>query len=91
MSNKVYLIPSVNETLQSLDIDDQQLQDLRTTIDSLEQSVPQDSRIVFADNTPSGGLRELDRNGWRIVFRYDPRQNVVILADIRAKSYATAA
>jgi mRNA-degrading endonuclease RelE of RelBE toxin-antitoxin system len=89
MTNKIYVTPSVNETLQSLDVSDKELQDLRTVIDSLGQSIPQESRVVFADDTPSGGLRELDRNGWRIVFRYDPQQRAVMVADIRARNYPT--
>jgi mRNA-degrading endonuclease RelE of RelBE toxin-antitoxin system len=91
MTNQIYLTPGANETLQSLElISDQQLEGLRTAIDSLGQSIPQESRIVYADSTPSGGLRELERNGWRIFFRYDPEQNAVMVADIRANELAAA-
>jgi mRNA-degrading endonuclease RelE of RelBE toxin-antitoxin system len=90
MTNQIYLTPSVNETLQSLELSEKQLQDLDTAINSLGESIPQESRIVFADGTPSGGLWELDRNGWRIVFRYDSQQNAVMVADIRAKTYTAA-
>jgi len=91
MTNQIYLTPGANETLQSLElISDQQLEGLRTAIDSLGQSIPRESRIVFADDTPSGGLRELDRSGWRILFRYDPKQNAVMVADIRAKDFIVA-
>jgi hypothetical protein len=89
MSNTVYLIPSVNETLQSLDLTDDQFQTLDAAMKSLSGEVALESRIVFADDTPSGGLRELDRNGWRIFFRYDPQQNAVMVADIRTKANVT--
>jgi mRNA-degrading endonuclease RelE of RelBE toxin-antitoxin system len=89
MTNQIYLTPSANETLQSLNLSEEQATDLDIAINTLAQSIPQESRIVFADSTPSGGLRELQRKGWRIFFRYDPQQNAVMVADIRARTNAS--
>jgi len=90
MTNKVYLTPSLNEALPSLDLSAEQVKNLDAAISSLGESEALESRIVLADGTPGGGLRELDRNGFRIFFRLDPKNGTVIVADIRSKTYAAA-
>jgi len=85
MINKVYLTPSVNETLHSLDLSADQLQGLDKVMTALAEGSLLDSRIVLPDATPSGGLRELNRGGLRILFRHDPQSKIVMIADIRPK------
>jgi mRNA-degrading endonuclease RelE of RelBE toxin-antitoxin system len=88
MINKVYLTPSVNEALHSLDLTADQLQSLDKVMNALAQGSLLESRIVLTDDTSSGGLRELNQGGLRILFRHDPQSNIVVIADIRPKFLA---
>jgi hypothetical protein len=88
MSNKVYLTPSANETLHSLDLTADQVQSLDAAMTALGEGSLLGSRIVLADGTAGGGLRELSRNGLRIFFRYDPPNGNIMIADIRPDTYA---
>jgi mRNA-degrading endonuclease RelE of RelBE toxin-antitoxin system len=86
-ANRIYVRPDIGATLKSLDLSDDQMQELDAAAESLAQpaTIP-DSRIVFADDSESGGLRELDRNGFRILFRIDPKSSTVVVAGIRPKA-----
>jgi len=91
MSDKVYVTQGVNESLPFLGLSTDQVQDLDAAFASLSQGDILDSRIVLADDTPAGGLRELDRKDLRIFFRLDPQNGNVMVVDIRPKSCAAAA
>ena len=82
MTSKVYLSPHVSEFLNRLDFSNDQVDNLVNAIDSLGQEDPRNSPVVFADDTPGGGLRELDRNNLRILFRYDPQQQSIMVAEV---------
>lgn len=87
-ANRIYVTPDIGATLKSLDLSDDRMQELDAAVESLAQpaTIPE-SRIVFADNTESGGLRELDRNGFRILFRIDPETGNVVVAGIRPAAH----
>lgn len=89
-ANRIYVTPDISATLKSLDLTDDQMQQLDDAVESLAQPTLPDNRIVFADGSESGGLREFDRNGFRIQFRVDPKSSTVVVADIRPTP-ATAA
>jgi hypothetical protein len=91
MTAKVYLTQAVNESLPSIGLSEDQLDDLNGAFAALSQGDTLDSRIIFADDTPGGGLRELDRKNLRIFFRLDPQNGTVMIADIRPKSDLTPA
>jgi len=87
MKGEVYLTQGVNESLPFLHLTPDQIEDLDAAFASLSQGDTLQSRIVLADDTPAGGLRELDRKDLRILFRLDPENGNVMVADIRPKSY----
>ena len=90
MTGKVYLTKAVNESLPSLDLSAEQVQDLDAALTALSQGEKVDSSVVLDDGTPSGGLRALDRKNLRILYRLDPNNGNVMVADIRPISYTTA-
>jgi mRNA-degrading endonuclease RelE of RelBE toxin-antitoxin system len=90
MSNKVYLTPSANETLHSLDLSAEQVRNLDAAMTALGEGSLFGSRIVLPDATPGGGLRELNRGGLRVFFRHDPTTGNVMIADIRPDTHAPA-
>jgi mRNA-degrading endonuclease RelE of RelBE toxin-antitoxin system len=85
-TNTIYVTPMVSAVLQSLNLSDDQMRELDAAVESLAQPTLPENRIVFADDSESGGLRQLDRNGFRILFRIDPQSSNVVVADIRPQA-----
>jgi hypothetical protein len=90
MKGEVYMIQAVKEALPFLRLTPDQIEDLDNAFTALSEGDTLDSRIVFPDGTPAGGLRELDRKDLRIFFRLDPENGNVMIADIRPTSYIPA-
>ncbi len=83
MSNRVYISEHVNDSLLSPGLSEDQTQKAVHLIDSLrEGNVDEKSRIVFADDSPAGGLRVINADDVRVLFRYDPQQQTVMVADV---------
>jgi len=82
MTNKVYLSTYANQSLLSLKASEAQVQGVLKTIDSLEEGEAAGSRILYADDSPGGGLRAVNAGDFRILYRYDPESHTVIVADV---------
>jgi mRNA-degrading endonuclease RelE of RelBE toxin-antitoxin system len=83
MSNRVFISEHVNDSLLSRGLSENQTQKAVHLIDSLrEGNLDEKSRIVFPDDSPAGGLRAINADDVRVLFRYDPQQQTVMVADV---------
>lgn len=87
MNNKVYLSHHSMESLHSLGLSESRTNNLVRTIDSLSNGDAKAAQVVFQDDSPAGGLRSIISDGVEILFRYDPVDHTVFVADISATTH----
>ncbi|HEY4010920.1 MAG TPA: hypothetical protein VGM11_12270 [Acidobacteriaceae bacterium] len=82
MSNTIYVSEQVRDSLLSSGLTEDQTQKAVQLIDSLREGDLENSRVVFADKSRAGGLRAINADDVRVLFRYDPDQKTVMVADV---------
>ena len=87
MNNKVYLSHHSMESLQSLELSEPKTKTLVETIDRLTEGDVKAGEVVFRDDSPGGGLRSIISDGIQILFRYDPVDRSVFVADISTTTH----
>jgi len=80
MTNEIYIPNELSETLKGLSKD--QKREVVQTIDRLGEDVLDNSYIVPASGPSQGDLREARAGGLRVLFRYLPESNSVIIAEV---------
>lgn len=85
--NKVYLSHHSMESLQSLGLSESKTKSLVQTIDSLANGDAKAAQVVFRDDSPASGFRSIIADGIQILFRYDPVDHTVFVADISAPTH----
>jgi mRNA-degrading endonuclease RelE of RelBE toxin-antitoxin system len=84
MSNEIFLANDLSQTLEGLS-QDQKAKVVRT-IDELGADPIGNSFVVLSDDTPGGGLRAAYAGNLRILLRYVPDQNTVIITNVASMS-----
>jgi mRNA-degrading endonuclease RelE of RelBE toxin-antitoxin system len=82
MSNAIYVSEHVKDSILGPGFSEDQRQKAVQLIDSLRDGDLEKSRIVFPDKSRAGGLRAINADDVRVLFRYDPEQQTVIVADV---------
>jgi len=80
MENEIYIATRLAETLKKLPKEQQAR--IATLIDSLGGDGWKNSQVVAADNSQGGGLRARLSGDLRLLFRYAPEQNAIIVTDV---------
>lgn len=80
MENEIYIASEVANTLKRLPLDQQE--QVANAIDSLNGDGWQNSQILARDDSPGGGLRAVLSGNLRLLFRYVPEQNALIVTDV---------
>lgn len=88
MSNEIYIPNELSETLKGLSKD--QKREVVRTIDRLGEDVLDNSFVVSTSGPSKGDLREARAGSLRVLFRYLPESNSVIIAEVSSMAQEKA-
>ena len=84
MTNEIYIPNELTDTLKRLP--KEQARELVQTIDRLGEHVLENSYAISKGDSEEGTMREARAGSLRVLFRYLPERNSIIIADVSQRS-----